>query len=165
MARGRRPLATAVKERNGSFIKDPQRRNKSEPIPAKDRPGMPDIVAENGLASAKWNHLCEILAELGLLAASDSDLMAIYSITWADWQTSQRSVWTDGIEVDGQKGPRTNPAVYEKNKAMDRLYKLGAEFGLNPSARTRLSGATGIDDPENPIDQFLNRPSRLQSNQ
>jgi P27 family predicted phage terminase small subunit len=146
MARGRKPTATAIKKSRGSFVKDPQRRNENEPTPNAEAPPMPDIVKRSPKAVEKWHHLCGILDQLGLLASSDSDLMAAYSITWATWIELQLDVWSEGVVVDG----KTNPKQYEVNKSIDRLYKLGAEFGLSPSSRTRLSAA-----PKDESDPFL----------
>jgi len=146
MGRGRKPKATAIKEAAGAFNRHPERRNPNEPKAIKGRPDAPPLVVADDLALKKWNHLCEILDELGLLSKSDSDLMAIYSVTWSRWVRMEYAVAQEG-ETSGM---RSNPKLHEANKAADRLYKLGAEFGLNPSSRTRLSAA-----PKDESDPFL----------
>ena len=78
--------------------------------------------------------------------------MAVYSITWSTWIRMQLEVWKEGVVVDG----KTNPKQYEANKAADRLYKLGAEFGLNPSSRSRLS-ANPKENKGDPIAKFMDR--------
>ena len=150
MTTGRKPLATAIKESRGSLKKNPQRRNKHEPQAIAGRPGVPSIVASDSAALAKWNHLCDVLDELGLLATSDGDLMAVYSVTWAKWVSMVLAVREEGEVING----KANPKQYEANKAADRLFKIGAEFGLSPSSRSRLSAAPKEED--DPFLKYLN---------
>ena len=72
--------------------------------------------------------------------------MAIYSTTWAKWVQAELAVRSEGLIVKGRENQNQKIA----DKAADRLYRLGGEFGLNPSSRTKLSAA-----PKDESDPFL----------
>ena len=49
-----------------------------------------------------------------------------------------------------------NPLVGVANKAMADMVRYAAEFGLTPSARTRVAGVTS-DDEDNPFKKLGER--------
>lgn len=65
---------------------------------------------------------------------------------------------TDGLIIRTRSGNIIqNPLVGTANKAMADMVRYAAEFGLTPSARTRVAGldATAGPDPFAAIDAWL----------
>jgi P27 family predicted phage terminase small subunit len=53
--------------------------------------------------------------------------------------------------------PRVNPLVRIESQAMDDMRRIGAEFGLTPNGRLRLSGT---NPPPPPFDGLLGCPTQ-----
>lgn len=157
---GRKRKATAVKDAEGAYKKNPQRRNKNEPKAVEGRPDMPSVVQGNELAEAKWHHLCKMMEQLGVLSQTDSDLMAAYSVTWADWVELRVLVKKEGHSiVGGMGGMVVNPNAREMTTALKTLMKLAPEFGLTPASRSLLSAVP--DDSDDLLKQFIGLGTRL----
>jgi P27 family predicted phage terminase small subunit len=136
MGRGRKPLATAVKEASGAYRKDPQRRNRLEPQAKRGWPEMPELVAADKVASEYWHRVCAILDELNILTTADVFLLEQQCLDYSQF----RYLWTSVREgsVSDDDGTKTKPEAREIHKYMDRMVKRMAELGLTPSARSRL---------------------------
>lgn len=148
--RGRKPKPTAVKEREGAFVKDPQRRNKREPKPRPGAPPVPPHVKVDPVATEEWANLCEWLDDMKILAQADRTLMAHYCTTYSEYLKHYKHVAKHGVSVPtAAGGVTTSPEAHQYNKLADRLIKLCAELGLTPSARSRISVAepSKEDDP------------------
>ena len=145
--RGQKPLATAVKEANGTFVKNPKRRNKREPKAKPGKPKRPTSLAGDTIAIKKWNHVCKILAELNVLTKTDVEVIESYCLNESQMVASAEQMKIDGF------GTRMNSSMSQWNRCMDRRIKLLAELGLTPSARSRLS-AEPTDDKD-PFLEFL----------
>ena len=141
---GRKPLSTLEKRARGTFVTNPNRENKNEPQPVAGEPEMPELVAADPVAKAKWADLCKWLGQMKLLATSDGDLMASYCLTWSRFVSLTKAVNREGIVV----GLRVNPKQKEANLMADRLYRLTSEFGLSPSSRSRLKVIPGKKDED-----------------
>lgn len=133
--RGRKPKPSQVKELEGNPGK--RRINHSEPKPA---------VAETALTygvtlTARRFHrrYAPLLKTLGILTEADGaafEMMAIhYGIAIDAAQELRKSTLT----TEGRDGPKKNPLVQivRDNSAAFRGY--AAEFGMTPSARSRLA--------------------------
>jgi P27 family predicted phage terminase small subunit len=136
---GRKPKATEVKRASGAFAKDPQRENKNEPKPIRRAPEKPEILLNDSIASEKWDSLCVVLDQLGLIASSDLELMELFCISWSRYRKLLAIVEDEGFTIFDDKGNRKrNPSMIELNAIEDKLRRLVAEFGLTPSSRSRL---------------------------
>ena len=155
--RGPKPKPNAVKEREGAFVKNPQRRNKNEPKPRRGAPPVPSFVKVNKAAAEEWTSLCQWLDEMGILAQADRTLMAQYCTTYAEWVRYYEHVAKHGVSIPNASGAlSTTPEAHQYNKLSDRLIKLCAELGLTPSARSRISVAQH-DTEDDPMQAVLLR--------
>ena len=156
--RGRKPLSTAEKERRGSFVPHPERRNKREPKPPSGKPTKPKHL--DTYASKKWNALVKLLDQMGLLNKADVDLLELYCVTYSGYRRALEHVAKTGMvlvtrEDHGQQVEvRRNPFSVELHKYADRLQKLLSEMGLTPASRSRVQAAGG-DDKGDPLLDML----------
>lgn len=120
MKRGRKPKPTSLKLLEGS--RD-DRINHAEP---KFQPGS-DAAPEwlTGLALDHWNELAPLLASSRVLSAGDRTNLALLCQLYQRWRTD-----------------------FDDWKAQDRYIRLSVEFGLTPSARSRIKAS-----PEKPADE------------
>ena len=140
MPRGRKPKPTAVKEIEGTFEKNPQRRNEREPVAPDGAPDCPDYLCD--LAKIEWWYMCNVLDEMGLLSRADRAALEIYCQTFAQWREACQMVAKEGAVVQMQTKAgiitKRNPfdIIRERNAAT--CARLLAEFGLTPSSRSRV---------------------------
>jgi P27 family predicted phage terminase small subunit len=143
--RGRKPVPTTLKVLRGNPGKRPL--NHNEPKPTLGAPGCPTwLVTE---AKAEWRRIVPKLDELGMLTKVDRAALATYCEAWATFVYAQREVHTHGIlitevetiSIDGRViycRTTKNPAIIVARDAANLVRQFCAEFGLTPSARTRL---------------------------
>lgn len=132
--RGRKPKATAIARLDGNPGKRPL--NDAEPQPL---PGAEPPEHLGGEAGLKWAELAPRLEELGILSQIDADLLAMYCQFYGRWVEAERHLAEEPLVLTGvQGGVYQNPWLQIANKATEQMHKLGAEFGLTPSSRTRI---------------------------
>jgi P27 family predicted phage terminase small subunit len=149
VTRGRKPVPTELKLLRGN----PGKRavNRDEPKPDPKAPGMPVWLSNE--ARAEWRRVVPELERLGLSAKVDRAALAAYCETWATFVAAERLIHEKGLlimrvieEVTGSDGnvlelhvsPTKNPAVIIARDAAAQVRAFCSEFGLTPSARTRL---------------------------
>lgn len=137
--RGPTPTPTEVLKRRGS------RRAASrsgEPKPPSKTPRCPTWLSKE--AKAVWKQLAKQLADLNVLTEIDGNALARYCSLWVRWRRA-----TAFLEKNGETYPLlTNegavrclqqyPEVAVVNKLSVLLLRLEQEYGLTPSARTRI---------------------------
>lgn len=154
--RKRKPTRLKVIEGNrGHRDLDPE----SEPqftIPD-DMPDPPTMLDE--YAREEWDRVAPELYGNGLLTLPDAAGLGAYCQAYSTWRTASEQFAADrqdnaaarskGLVVITKQGNRIqNPLLGIVNKARADMVKLGAEFGLTPSARASLQGAKrGDEDP------------------
>ena len=131
-ASGRPRKPSALKILHGDFEKDPQRRNKREPMPKPGKPIRPRHL--RGEARKAWDRLAELLSEMKVSTKADRDGMEQYACLYERWRITLKDVQTNGSVIDG----RRNPADVAMMEYSRQLHKLLTEFGLTPSSRTRV---------------------------
>jgi P27 family predicted phage terminase small subunit len=155
MVRGRKPLATAVKEASGAFDKDPQRRNHNEPQAKRGWPIPPQHVLQDAIAKECWDNVCETLNELGILTTADQSVMSIYCSTYSQWLWLAEAVKDGNCSTVNDKGfIMVLPEANQVHKYADRLIRLMSELGLTPSSRSRLHVSKPKE--EDPFNEWLN---------
>lgn len=151
MTRGRKPKATALKELAGNPGK--RARNKLEPRPPVEMPICPSNL--NIAARARWNEVCPELMRMGVLARIDGGSLAQYCQAWARWVEAEKQLEKFGPVIKSPSGyPVQNPHLAIANGAMAFCQRFAAEFGMTPSARTRLQ-VIGDDLPSDPLERLL----------
>jgi P27 family predicted phage terminase small subunit len=139
MGKGRPKIATEVHRAKGSYALNPQRENKNEPKPIREAPAKPETLMGDSVASDKWDSLCVILDQLGLIAQTDADLMELFCITFSQYRRLLKEVNENGFTETNQHGEsKRSPIVIEYRNSVEVLRRLIPEFGLSPSSRSRL---------------------------
>ena len=132
--RGPKPTPTAILNARGSRLISPD-----EPQPADGLPIKPTWL-RNRVAINQWKKLVKELDYMKVLTRIDGNALARYCDTWAKWQ-----IISEILELEeDEKGIVIIPKDYTVNlncyiKLSATLGKLEADFGLTPSARTRIS--------------------------
>lgn len=142
MPRGRKPIPTQLKVVKGTARKG--RMSKDEPRPNLAIPAPPDwLVGKDALM--EWGYQVERLYRLGLLTEVDRTSLGQYCACVGRMAYAERKVaemmnlGQELFDVTDKGGRVQHPYVGMANKASTLADKLGANFGLNPSARSRMS--------------------------
>ncbi|WP_210410482.1 phage terminase small subunit P27 family [Oceanicola sp. D3] len=124
-------------------------------------PEPPDHLNED--ARAEWARIADELSALGILTRLDRGSLAAYCQAYGRWRQAEqalarmaeRDATTDGLMIRTKSGNLIqNPLVGSANKAMADMMRYAAEFGLTPSARSRVEGLSP-DAGWSPADEFL----------
>lgn len=141
MKPGRIPKPTALKLIEGN----PGRRRiaSGEVMPVLVAPDRPAHLTEE--ARAEWDRLVPLLLKHYLVSELDTAALALYCQSYGRWSEAERRIAEmrdkggDGLLVKAPSGyPIQNPYLAIANRAMEDCYKYLQQFGLSPSARTRV---------------------------
>ena len=129
---------------------NPARRplNQLEPTPDPAHLDAPTWL--HGDAAAEWERLAPTLHRLGLLTEIDVQALATYCQAWARWREAETKIEEFGMVIKGRNGfPIISPFVAVANRAMHQMKAFLIEFGMTPSARSRVAKVddTPADDP------------------
>lgn len=151
---GRKPKPTAVKILEGN----PGKRaiNSSEPIAA-GTPLMPENLTPD--AARAWGRVVPVLEKMGVIQLSDELALERLCLSYAEILDCNAIIEQLGYvyEVQTKEGEtliKANPAVSMRADAARRFASMLVEFGMTPSARSRLSVSDG-SAPRDPLDDYL----------
>jgi len=147
---GRKPKPTAIKLLEGN----PGKRalNHAEPKPRVVLPRPPEHLSDD--EKAKWKMTVKELYPLGLITTIDKDALAMYCVIFVRWLKAEKMVREKGEIIKTAAGNIIqNPYLSIANRALDQLNKLGAEFGMTPSSRSRVK--TDLVDPDQELERML----------
>jgi P27 family predicted phage terminase small subunit len=156
--RGRKPKATAIKEAEGAFVKDPQRRNHQEPKLPMKAPRRPESLKGDKVAQSMWRWLVKNLSEMRVITEADQQLMESYCLTYSRIMEDEFALRKEGNVIETERGPKRNPRAINLVSNRSAQLKMLAELGLTPSARTRLKAT-----PEEETDVFAELMKRRES--
>lgn len=143
MTRGRKPKPTGLKVVAGTDRAD--RRNDQEPRFNPEIPTPPPFLSDE--AKVEWGRVCDVLFQAGVLAKTDRAALGAYCQAYGRWQQAEaalslmaaRDNVTRGLMIKTTNGNAVqNPLVGTANKAMADMVRFAAEFGMTPSARSRI---------------------------
>lgn len=164
MRRGARPKPTALKELAGN----PGKRslNSNEPIPEKvvslEPPEWADLSER---AKSIWRRVAPLAHRMGVFTKADIEPMIRYCDYLARWYEMKQTIDEHGttfevrVPVYETEGTQKVVVDYRVDKVVVRpearmyqdldrnLTRLEGEFGFTPSARSRISVAGGVVDP------------------
>jgi P27 family predicted phage terminase small subunit len=141
--RGRPPKPTHLRLVTGNPGKRPI--NADEPKPAAKLPQPPAELGDD--AKREWRRMAAELHTLGLLTNLDRATLAAYCQSYGRWLVAERALARQAardpvmqaLMVRTKKGNVIqNPLVGTANKAMADVVRYAAEFGMTPSARSRI---------------------------
>jgi P27 family predicted phage terminase small subunit len=106
-------------------------------------------------AKVEWGRVSEDLFKVGLLSVVDRAALAAYCQAYARWVQAERSIaemakrdqLTGGLMIKTTNGNAIqNPLVGTANKAAADMVRYAAEFGMTPSARSRINATPQGED-------------------
>lgn len=153
--RGRKPKPTKLRLLGGNAGKRPVGEEPRPPVP-ESTPYAPRHLNDD--AKREWRRIVKILLGLGLYTEVDRAALAMYCQAWGRWVEAERQVEATGGPVLTSKETGNlyqNPYLYVANRAWEQVRKMLTEFGLSPSARSRLNVA-GVEEPDE-LEQLLMR--------
>jgi len=140
MARGRKPLPTKIKEIQGTLEKSRQVENEMVPSFYEGIPEAPELLRKTERAVALWDELVRELQNLGMLHGVDLPLLAAYCNEMSTYFEAESVLLDEGRTFETPNGfIQKRPEVNISREALDRALKLATQFGLTPSARTKIS--------------------------
>lgn len=111
-----------------------------------DQPSPPPFLSDE--AKVEWGRVCSILYEAGLMTQVDRGALAAYCQAYGRWQQAEvalakmaeKDPVTKGLMIKTSNGNAIqNPLVGIANKAHADVIRYSAEFGMTPSARSRVN--------------------------
>jgi P27 family predicted phage terminase small subunit len=139
--RGPAPTPTNILSLRGSTLVSGRRRAK-EPKGPPGPPDCPDWLDEDG--KAMWGSLVPMLEGMGVLTRVDGNALARYCRLWTRWRKAEAFIDKHGEiyplkdESGKVKYMQQFPQVAIAAKLAQQLTKLEQEFGMTPSARSRI---------------------------
>jgi len=102
-------------------------------------PDPPEFLP--GEAKEEWRRVVPLLSGLRLLTALDVSTLAAYCCSFAIWKQATAALREQELTTKTVKGTAMRNILIgvARNSASD-MVRYGAEFGLTPSARGRLTG-------------------------
>ena len=148
--RGVPPKPTALRIIEGD--RHTERYNHHEPIPRGGRPECPDEVAD--AVREVWNYTVSELDAMGIAHACDRDTLLCYCEAVVTHRRASAVVAKTGVIQKGLHGGYVrNPALVIQRDSAHVIRAFAQEFGLTPSARTRIEqkDGAGRGDEANPF--------------
>jgi P27 family predicted phage terminase small subunit len=124
--------------------------NKREPQPKRERPSCPAHLSDK--ARETWGFVVSRLDEMGVLTRADALAVEMLCEAVGDYRTAREDLrefgsnYYETVNQTGGKMYRAHPALATVQDADRRLKAWFSEFGLTPSARTRVQGTPPEDD-------------------
>ena len=108
-----------------------------EPMPEPGIPDVPDYLGER--ARERWASIAPVLEDMRVLTMADGLALSLISDAMADYLEARDKITAKGAVFETEKKYQmASPWVTIRNKAFDRVVGLLKEFGMTPSARTRV---------------------------
>ena len=150
--RGRKPKPTALKELEGNLGGRPL--NQNEPRPNKKAPRCPSWLEEE--AKKEWKRMGKMLEQLGLLTEMDMAAFAGYCQAYARWKEAEEFITQHGTMIRTPNGYLQQvPQVSIAQTNLKIMLKFCEQFGLTPSARSRIMAGESSVDLADAMEQLL----------
>lgn len=150
--RGRKPKPTAIKELEGNPGK--RQLNDNEPKPEKKAPKCPMWLEPE--AKKEWRRTAKQLEQLGILTEVDMAAFAGYCQAYARWKEAEEFISKHGTIVKTPSGYwQQVPQVSIAQTYLKIMNKFCEQFGLTPSARSRIIADSGKQDINDPMEFIL----------
>jgi len=145
VTRGRKPKPTETKKLEGNPGK--RKLNEKEPKPDVVIPPPPEQL--EGVALDEWYRITPELQKLRMITALDRAPLVALCQAWGDYIKACEKLEDEGEVLMSDKGNAyQNPWTGIKTSAMDRILRLSSEFGMTPSARSRLKVEMPTEDDD-----------------
>ncbi len=160
MTTGRKPKPTHLKLVTGNPGKRPMPRAEAKVVPA--LPSPPPHLADE--AKVEWGRISDDLFKVGLLSHIDRAALAAYCQAYGRWVQAERALaemakrdqLTGGLMIKTTNGNAImNPLVGIANKAAADMVRYAVEFGMTPSARSRINAEAPPVDGREPAAAYF----------
>lgn len=149
---GRKPKPTALKVLEGNPGKRPL--NSKEPKPKTTRLKCPEWLEEE--AKKEWKRLAKPLQQMGVLTEVDLMPFAGYCQAYARWKEAEEFITKHGSIVKTPSGYwQQVPQVSIAQTNLKLMVKVGEQFGLTPSSRSRLIAGETTQGNGDPMESIL----------
>lgn len=144
--RGPKPRPAAYFEQRGTR---PRVDLRATPTPEPQTPTCPDWLDDE--AKDCWNEVIEHLDEMRIITRVDGKLLAQYCQLWSRWKKAELFIQKYGNSYPIRNDDGTvkcfvqYPEVAIARTLATQLSRLSAEFGMSPSARTRINVPVRIE--------------------
>lgn len=150
--RGRKPKPTVLKLLEGNPGGRPL--NVNEPKPVKKAPRCPAWLEDE--AKKEWKRMGKILEQMGLLTEMDMMAFAGYCQACARWKEAEEFITQHGTMIRTPNGYLQQvPQVSIAQTNLKIMLKFCEQFGLTPSARSRIIAGDGSAEPSDEMEQLL----------
>ena len=96
---------------------------------------------------------------MGMITALDRVGLAVYCVLWSRWVTAEEQLAKTGLIIKTTTGNVIqNPLLGVANRAQAELRRWAVEYGMTPSARSRINVPEEIGEDEFSV--FLNKGKR-----
>lgn len=159
MTSGRKPTPTALKLVKGN----PGKRaiNKKEAKIDLAEPTPPSFLSDD--AKVEWGRVVSILYAAGLMTELDRAALAAYAQAYGRWAQAERALarmaakdeLNSALMIKTSNGNAVqNPLVGIANKAKADMVRYALEFGMSPSARSKVD-AKPADEKKDRLKEFF----------
>jgi len=141
--RGPQPKPTALHILQGTYRKD---RHSNELQPATGAPDVPkSLTKEERLI---WDRVCKEIQTLGLLYKIDGWQIERYAKFFCRWRKMEAFIAKNGISYESMGAVKEFPEVKETHRLDKAMKQIEQSFGLQPSARSRITKPTESQQPK-----------------
>lgn len=150
--RGRKPKPTALKVLEGNPGKRPL--NLNEPKPEKKAPKCPSWLEPE--AKKEWRRMSKVLETIGVLTDVDLAAFSGYCQAYSRWKEAEEFLTKHGTIFKTPSGYiQQVPQVSIAQTYLKIMKDFCSEFGLTPSARTRINIGSDKNNSEDPMEEIL----------
>ena len=149
---GRPRTPTTQLKLHGTYRAD--RRYENEPTSDSAVPPRPKFL--KGEARREWDRITPILLKMRCISEADMAMIAAYCLEWGRYVALAKKVSRveDMVCVTANGNEILSPFYIAQIAALKNFQKLASEFGLSPSARTRIKTEPKPDEV-NPFAKML----------
>lgn len=126
-------LPTAILRARGSWRADNDAHKREPKLPA-GHPERPKMLSK--VAADEWDRIVGQLVSTGVLSELDRGALACLCEAWAEVVASLDAL---------KRNPHGRNNVSRKRFALSEYFKAAAQFGMTPSARSRVQAIEGKD--------------------
>jgi P27 family predicted phage terminase small subunit len=100
--------------------------------------GIPVCPSPDRRVTEVWTYTCKVLQQMGVLTVADRDALHAYcqAVVWHD--AAAAKVAEEGPFITILNTTQPHPALQVMRNQATLIRSFGSEFGLTPSARTRI---------------------------
>lgn len=132
------PAKLRILKGNGKDRDQAHKKVRQQP---QDVPFLPDAPAHlPELAREQWDHVCAGLRRMEIAGPVDVAALEAFCLAYQDMRDAHADIAARGLWVTGSQGQQVaNPMLNAAAKARGQIATIGAQLGLTPAARLRMT--------------------------